>query len=63
MITYKTKKSPGDPQFQVTVLLDGKTIGAIKLATNGWQYFPKGHKQGGDVFPTLGAVKRSLSND
>ncbi len=51
MLTYATR---------IAVKLDGRPIGEIRQVPGGWQYFPKGHKEGGDVFPTLEGCKRSL---
>lgn len=48
-----------------TVKLDGKVIGTIRTVErlhhpDGYQYFPKGQKTGGELFNTLGACKLSL---
>jgi hypothetical protein len=56
MITYETFLGG------IRVKLDGKTVGAIKTVTDGFQYQPKGSKLVGEVFPTVEAVKRSLEN-
>jgi len=45
------------------VYLDGKHIGNILKVKDGFQYFPKGKKTGGEVFPTLEEVKRSLEDE
>lgn len=59
MITYETAR----PRI-VRVKLDGKWVGTIRRdrggARDGWRYFPKGKKTGGDSFPTLIECKRSL---
>lgn len=53
-------------QTRVTVYLDGKPIGEIREVEHprsvypGFAYFPKGQKDGGDVFPTVEACKTSL---
>lgn len=45
----------------VTVRLDKKVIGQIKLgADNLWRYYPKGSTTPGEPFPTLEACQRSL---
>lgn len=54
MLTYE--KQP----VHVKVKLDGKYIGDIKEVANGFQYFPKGKKVGGEVFHTLALCKESL---
>jgi len=58
MITYETI---------IKVKLDGKVTGTIKSVSShhiddGWQYFPKGSKTGGDVFASLNLCKHSLGN-
>lgn len=50
---------------KTTVKLDGRVIGEIRKVKgdpNGaaCQYFPKGQKRGGEVFPTLSLCKYSL---
>lgn len=50
-ITFETK---------VKVRLDGKYIGDIKSVKGGYQYFPKGSKSGGDIYPRLELCKNSL---
>lgn len=35
-------------------------VGEIRPVEGGWQYFPKGQKQGGEVFPTLRAVQADI---
>jgi len=47
------------------VLLDNKMVGCIHKVkkdgtTLGWQYKPKGQKEGGDVFTKLSDCKKSL---
>lgn len=53
-----------DTANRIIVRLDGKTTGAIYNAPMkdqmGYQYVPMGTKDGGDVFPTLEACKKSL---
>jgi hypothetical protein len=46
-----------------SVYLDGKLVGHIKCLHGCYQYFPKGHKDGGEVFTTMEACKRSLEQD
>jgi hypothetical protein len=45
------------------VRLDGKIVGSIHAFNGGFQYFPKGSKTGGELFPSLEACKRSLEAD
>jgi len=58
MITFKQI----DPKT-IHVLLENKRIGEIRTVDGGFQYFPKGQKKGGDVFPTLAACKQSLAEE
>jgi hypothetical protein len=44
----------------IPVTLSGKLVGSIKKVDSGYQYFPKGHKTGGKVFPTVIQVQMSL---
>lgn len=45
------------------VKLEGKIVGAIKQVKGGFQYFPKGSKNGGEVFPLLRDCVRSLQDN
>lgn len=42
------------------VKLGGKKVGTIKPVEGGWQYFPLNHKQGGEIYPTIQLVQKSL---
>ena len=44
----------------LSVLLDGKKVGEIRKVKGGFQYFPKGSKNGGDVIPQLIDLKKQL---
>lgn len=48
----------------IRVRLDGRVVGAIKPVSEnkakGWQYFPKGQEDGGDVFKTVAECQRSV---
>ena len=48
----------------VKVFIDGRHRGTIKreheAGSDGWRYYPKGNKYGGDFYSTLAACKRSL---
>jgi hypothetical protein len=57
MITYVNNSS-----VLVIVLVDGKQVGEIRNTADGWSYFPKGQKKGGEVFKSLAACKRSLED-
>ena len=59
MIIYKNKKTPG--REWTAVYLDKKLVGNIyRVDITSWQYFPKGHKEGGEMFPSLALCKKSL---
>jgi len=53
-------KAEGNP---VKVKLDGRVIGEIRRVPEGWQYYPKGRKNGGDVFSSYARVKQSIEAD
>lgn len=46
----------------IPVLLNGKQVGKIDHTKEGWQYTPKGHKEGGDTFIELSDCKASLED-
>jgi hypothetical protein len=46
----------------IKVKLDNKIVGTIKSVIGGWQYFPKGKKEGGKVFLTISQVQKSLEH-
>lgn len=54
MITYKSSK------LGLKVLLEGKIVGEIRSVEGGYQYFPKGQKEGGEVFASIFLVKHSI---
>lgn len=63
MITYKTINNI--PNAYVKVFLEGKIVGRIIGVESGgkktsFQYFPNGSTTGGEVSPTIQAVKRTL---
>jgi hypothetical protein len=45
------------------VRLDGIIVGAIRKVKSGYQYFPKGCREGGPVFKSVTAVQRSLRGE
>lgn len=49
-----------NPGVEVKVYLNGRRIGTIKTAPNGWRYYPKGSKTSGEIFATVRAVKQSI---
>jgi hypothetical protein len=64
MIEYEYTE--GARYVPVRVRLDGRIVGIIRPVREGtndqysWQYFPKGQKRGGEIFPTLAAWQRNL---
>lgn len=52
--------NPTSKPGKFTVKLDGKTAGEIRSVKGGWQYFPKGQKTGGAVFPHFEDCEQSL---
>lgn len=44
----------------IRVRINNKLIGEIKKVETGWQYFPKGKKEGGEIFKDVRECKRSL---
>jgi hypothetical protein len=47
-------------ETSITVFLDKKIAGHIKKVEGGFQYFPKGQKQGGEIMSSVFKVKVSL---
>jgi len=56
MISYVISNSNG----RLTVKLEGVVVGEIRKIGGGYQYFPKGQSQGGEILSSVLAVKRSL---
>lgn len=66
MITYKKVNR------NIRVYLDGRAIGTIRLVAakvldtgkvqSGYRYFPNGQREGGEVFDTVEACKKSLDD-
>lgn len=55
MITYKEMAN------EIAVFLEGKRVGTIQhIFGEGWKYFPKGSRTGGDFYQTLRECKNSL---
>lgn len=58
-----------DPTSDVRVKLDGKYVGSIRrvhrpeLRRWSWQYFPKGQKNGGEMFDSLDECKADIKGD
>jgi len=61
-ITYKTEGL--SVSSSVRVYSGGRRVGTIKAETeagsDGYRYYPKGNKYGGDFYNSLAACKRSL---
>jgi hypothetical protein len=52
------KKACADGPLKVK--LDGKPVGEIRKVKDGYQYYAKGEKKGGTVFPVVSGVQRDL---
>lgn len=61
MIEYEYTEGRHDAP--VRVRLDGKIVGTIQPVLNGWRYYPKGSKEGGQAYSTIGEVQRSLEDE
>jgi hypothetical protein len=59
MITFKWKMVG----VKEDVYLEGKLVGQIRYVKEGWQYFPKGSRKGGEVFSNLSDCEKSLSEE
>lgn len=46
----------------VTIVPSTRSVGRIYLKEGGFQYIPKGQKEGGEMFPTLQACIKSLED-
>lgn len=53
----------GRRDVPIPVRVEGRVTGEIRPVEGGWQYFPKGRKEGGEIFKTAGDVQRSLCED
>jgi hypothetical protein len=62
-ITYKkVARNKTCTEIYEQVRLDGPLVGEIRKVKGGFQYFPKGQKEGGEIFKTKQAVYRSLES-
>ena len=59
MITFKWKDIGNNEK----VFLNKKHAGTIKRVEGGWQYFPKGHKTGGEIFKKISECEDSLKEE
>lgn len=58
MITLKWE----DVGMNEKVFLDNRFVGVIKkIDGRGWQYFPAGQKEGGEIFKRISNCEKSLS--
>jgi hypothetical protein len=44
-----------------TVKIGRRMAGTIKTVEGGFQYWPKGSRNAGDIFPTMAECRRSLA--
>lgn len=56
--------SPGDyapgEAIPILVKLDRTPVGVIHAVDGGWQYTPRGQREGGEVFKTVQEVKNDI---
>ncbi len=57
---YPTDGTKSCSREPLKVKLDGKHVGEIRKVKDGYQYYPKGEKNGGAVFENVSAVQNSL---
>jgi hypothetical protein len=63
-VSYKkVKMASGSSAYTLAVYLGNRRIGMIRAVKDGYAYFPKGHDDGGETFPTIQQVKRSLEEE
>jgi len=56
-ITYNVREG----KKEISVKIEGRIVGTIKILDGGKaEYVPKGHKKGGEVFPSVRACQRAL---
>ncbi|HEX3156823.1 MAG TPA: hypothetical protein VHV32_19495 [Candidatus Angelobacter sp.] len=63
MIVYKEIKNGNNEIIQVGVYLENQRVGSIEKEVGGWRYVPKGKSDGGELLPSIHAVKRSLESE
>lgn len=56
---YTERQKPCETE-PLKVRLDGKICGEIRKVDTGYQYFPKGSKEGGTVYSNVREVATSL---
>lgn len=56
---YQEGERPCEKE-SLKVRMNGRVIGEIRKVEYGYQYFPKGQINGGDVLPTVADVQDSL---
>lgn len=65
MIEYEYTE--GRKDCAIRVRIDGRLTGTIKPVSvdrmRGWQYFPKGQREGGEIFLTVKECQRSLEEN
>jgi hypothetical protein len=47
----------------IAVKIDGRISGHIRTVNGFWQYWPKGSKIAGELFPTLDECQKSLESE
>jgi hypothetical protein len=59
VITYQLNRKTNAEM----VKLEGRIVGEIRPVTGGYQYFPKGQKEGGAIWPSLARCKQDVEGD
>lgn len=62
MIEYLYTEGKETERLSCKVRLDGRIVGNIMPVVGGWRYFPKGDKNGGDLFNTLQQCQETLED-
>ena len=63
MLDYENVLNRTRDIIQVKVYCGRLRLGSIEKEVGGWRYYPKGKSVGGDLFPSIVAVKKSLESD
>lgn len=64
MITYEFVENTNHDILKIKVKLEKRLIGQIEpVKGGGWQYFPKGSKQGGEIMKSYVLVQKSLETE
>jgi hypothetical protein len=62
VITYEWRGHTSSKDV-MRVKLDRKIVGVIRIVEGGYAYFPKGSKEGGEVFKSVREVQLDLEGE